>query len=503
MVRKIIQTGWMIVKRSWPAYVASFLMAVMACSSSPQKRSLASPVAVTMSEREIYLLRSQGDQIELIECEDFTTFEGAQGAQSCPAREGTKAIMIPKERFRKDLERALLLPEGYLASDRRLVERASEDFPDMSLKALISDLERRKQKLIEIFGTKFASQELKKEVRDLEAQINEYQLFEKDKAEYEKARADINGRIGSIIEHVVKGDQLLELGGAGNEPFAYHLLQSYIKLAQSPAAAAEREAEALVGKMVDISAHIRFPVTFQMGSPGTEAERGPNETQHPQTLTQAFYMGAHEVTQAVWFEVMGTDLSYFSEQKYCPESYDAQKGICPNHPVERVSWNYIVEEDGFLDRLNARLGLTGANRYRLPTEAEWEFAARAGTTTPFNLGDNITPAQVNYKGKYPYKGAAKGLYRAQTVAVGSLPNVNAWGLYDMHGNVWEWAQDGYKADYPQNPVADYVGPERADHRVLRGGSWGDYAEFCRSAGRNWNGPESGSSYFGFRLVRTK
>ena len=106
---------------------------------------------------------------------------------------------------------------------------------------------------------------------------------------------------------------------------------------------------------------------------------------------------------------------------------------------------------------------------RLPTEAEWEYACRAGTNTPFSFGDNITPEQVNYDGNYPYADGKKGLYREKTVPVKSLP-ANAWGLYEMHGNVWEWCQDWY-GDYPAEPVTNPEGSQAGVERVVRGGSW--------------------------------
>ncbi|MFZ4986563.1 MAG: formylglycine-generating enzyme family protein, partial [Blastocatellia bacterium] len=169
--------------------------------------------------------------------------------------------------------------------------------------------------------------------------------------------------------------------------------------------------------------------SFMMGSPpdeqGRDADEGP---QHRVTL-RSFEIGKHEVTQELWQAVMGSNPSRF-------------KG--DNLPVENVSWNDVQE---FCRRLNEKLGLTGSNGYRLPTEAEWEYAARAGTTTPFAFGQTISPDIVNYDGNYPYGNGPKGLYREKTVPVGSLGRANDWGIHDMHGNVWEWCEDHWHDNY--------------------------------------------------------
>jgi hypothetical protein len=135
---------------------------------------------------------------------------------------------------------------------------------------------------------------------------------------------------------------------------------------------------------------------------------------------------------------------------------------------------------------------------RLPSEAEWEYACRAGTETPFSFGENITPEQVNYDGGYPYAGGKKGLNRGHTVPVGSLPP-NPWGLHEMHGNVWEWCEDWYE-EYPRAPQVDPRGPAVGAGRVLRGGSWSLHGRYCRSAYRFRYGPALRLGSIGFRLA---
>lgn len=223
------------------------------------------------------------------------------------------------------------------------------------------------------------------------------------------------------------------------------------------------------------------PGTFTMGSPSNESGHQNNERQHQVTLTKGFYMGATEVTQGQWRQIMGSNPSHF---KQCG-------GNCP---VEQVSWDDVQE---FIRRLNER---GGTEKYRLPTEAEWEYAARSGTRTPLSFGSCLSTGQANYDGNYPLKGCSKGQYRKRTVPVATF-GTNAWGLYDMHGNVWEWVQDWY-GDYPKGSVSDPAGPRRGSDRVIRGGGWSNSARGCRSANRDRYNPGHRDYFVGFRLART-
>lgn len=226
------------------------------------------------------------------------------------------------------------------------------------------------------------------------------------------------------------------------------------------------------------------PKPFLMGSFGLEYARKAAEQQHPVLLTRGFWLADTACTQALWTAVMGENPSHFKGEQ---------------RPVENVSWNDV---QGFLGRLNdelAAFGGLGSDLWcRLPTEAEWEYACRAGTTGPFSFGDDITPEQANYDGNYPYHDGLQGLYREETVAVASLPP-NAWGFYEMHGNVWEWCSDWYGA-YPSDLVTDPVGPVSGEWRVLRGGSWFDVAQNLRSAYRHRVAPGYRSHNRGFRLA---
>ncbi len=219
------------------------------------------------------------------------------------------------------------------------------------------------------------------------------------------------------------------------------------------------------------------PGEFTMGSPETEKDREDDETQHKVKITKPFMLGVHEVTQKQWQAVMGNNPSYF-------------KG--DDLPVETVSWDDATE---FCRKLSEKEG----KKYRLPMEAEWEYACRAGTTTPFHTGRTIGTAQANYDGTSTYGSGVVGVYRQKTTPVGSFPP-NAWGLHDMHGNVWEWCGDWY-GPYPAGDVTDPTGPTNGDGlRVLRGGAWGSNPGFCRSAFRGWGGPGCRYDGGGFRVA---
>ncbi len=205
-------------------------------------------------------------------------------------------------------------------------------------------------------------------------------------------------------------------------------------------------------------------------------------------------MGKYEVTQGMWREVAGYP-QVGRELNPDPSGFKGE-----DRPVEKVSWEEVKE---FIARLNQKLGLREREGYRLPSEAEWEYAARAGTVTPFGFGETIDAEIVNYNGNYPYGKGKKGQYRKGTVTVGSLGVANGWGLYDMHGNVWEWCEDEYHSNYDGAPVdgGAWVNSAQAAYRVVRGGSWNGRAVRCRSAIRYGDAPGDRDDV-GFRLSRT-
>ena len=248
---------------------------------------------------------------------------------------------------------------------------------------------------------------------------------------------------------------------------------------------------------------------FTMGSLANEVDRSSDEAQHQVTIS-SFYMGKYEVTQKEYKEIIGINPSYF---------------IGDNLPVEQVSWYDAIE---YCNKRSQKEGLTpayaidksrndpnnknntdslkwivtlnhSANGYRLPTEAEWEYACRAGTTTPLWTGSNITTDQENYDGNYPYNNNEKGEYRKKTTPVGSF-KANPWGLYDINGNVAEWCWDWY-GTYSKRTQNDPVGAVFGVYRVFRGGCWFFGERKLRSAYRDYANPGNYGNYLGFRVVR--
>jgi formylglycine-generating enzyme required for sulfatase activity len=229
---------------------------------------------------------------------------------------------------------------------------------------------------------------------------------------------------------------------------------------------------------------------FKIGSPDNEDERG--ESEGPQRLVQlqSFFLGQTPVTQVQWKVVagwpkVGVDLNP------TPSHFKGD-----TRPVERVSWEEAME---FCHRLSQRSNLA----YTLPSEAQWEYSCRAGTKTPFAFGDTLTPELANYDANYTYGSGPKGIYRKETLDVGSFP-ANAWGLHDMHGNVWEWCLDPWHQTYGRTPsdgTAWENGAEDEGVRLLRGGSWYSLPRYCRSACRHRRHQDFRFNSVGFRLCR--
>jgi formylglycine-generating enzyme required for sulfatase activity len=244
------------------------------------------------------------------------------------------------------------------------------------------------------------------------------------------------------------------------------------------------------------------PGRFLMGSPDREQDRSSDEHQHEVTLTRAFYLGVYPVTQAEWTSVMGSNPSHFQTRQTrqtLPSPWFSSEQIGNENvdfPVECVSWDAA---QAFLGKLNASHGMSGV-RYRLPSEAEWEYACRAGTTSPFSFGGVLQGDQANCDGNYPYGTRSTGPYLGRPSVVGSY-GANGFGLSDMHGNVYEWCEDWYGEDYySSSPSEDPAGPSSGFSRVLRGGSWRYGAYFCRSARRNFRVPAFSNRFLGFRVL---
>ncbi len=244
-----------------------------------------------------------------------------------------------------------------------------------------------------------------------------------------------------------------------------------------------------LGQGIDLAMVLIPPGAFSMGSPEEEEGRSADEgPQHEVTFAESFFMAKHPITQTQWRGV-ATMPQVERELEPDPSNFKGD-----NRPVEKISWDDAVE---FCARLSQHTG----RDYRLPTEAEWEYACRAGTTTPFHFGETITSSLANYDASLAYGDGPVGEYREQTTDVGSFP-ANAFGLYDLHGNVWEWCQDHWHEDYRGAPTdgTAWLSSGESKSRVLRGGSWNFSPEDCRSGYRDWDAPDGIISNVGFRVV---
>jgi sulfatase modifying factor 1 len=226
---------------------------------------------------------------------------------------------------------------------------------------------------------------------------------------------------------------------------------------------------------------VRVPAgRFRMGSPPAEPGHEAWEVAHEVVIARAFAIGRTEVTQGQWERVMGSNPSRFADGG-------------PRFPVEQVDW-YEVHE--FLSRLER---LAPGSRFRLPTEAEWEYACRAGTTSAYSTGARLSTDQANYDGRYPLPGQDVGRYLGRPAPVASYP-ANDWGLFDLHGNVWEWCEDDF-CPYGAEGEVDPLRRCDSGRKVIRGGSWTFNADSARSAVRYSHRPQDRGPSLGFRVVR--
>jgi uncharacterized protein (TIGR02996 family) len=235
------------------------------------------------------------------------------------------------------------------------------------------------------------------------------------------------------------------------------------------------------------------PGAFLMGSPSDEADRRGDEQPHEVEITRAFWLGVHPVT-------VGQFGAFARATRYRQTDWqDPGFSQDDRHPVVNVSWRDAGRFCAWLTKMDS------GRVYRLPTEAEWEYSCRGGApeSYPFHAGQplhSLSSAQANFHGDFPYGGAAQGPSLRRTTPVGSYPP-NGWGLYDMHGNVWEWCADRYRAAYyTQSPRQDPPGPPKGSDRVIRGGSWGYRGRGCRSANRGRFVPTNRNYYLGFRVA---
>ena len=387
-----------------------------------------------------------------------------------------------------DLDRMLAVVQRKESQQKELV--AMQQKAEAARVAREADIARLKQQEYEL--TKARQQE---RLRQLESDLVKYRAiagseFGKDMAQSAWDRVLV--KWGLPTGSIARGDErAVATKVAPDVEAPVGLVGSVGKPAWASASGKDQYGTWADLTVADVTQRFRWivPGTFTMGSSQAEKDAAlasaPNskpewfapEVPHQVTLTKGYWLGDSACTQALWQAVTGSNPANFKDSS--------------QNPVEKVSWDDCQQ---FLTTLNGRVAGGG---FALPTEAQWEYACRAGTTTAFSFGATITPDQVNYDGNFPFGGAAKGLYRTKTVPVKSLPP-NAWGLYEMHGNVWQWCTDWY-GDYPSGAVSDPAGPSSGSYRVIRGGCWGNVAGYCRSADRGGDAPVDRYFILGFRL----
>jgi formylglycine-generating enzyme required for sulfatase activity len=283
-------------------------------------------------------------------------------------------------------------------------------------------------------------------------------------------------------------DQIVVTGTVDMNSTGTYLLTYTVQDGAGNTATTTRTVTVVGNRTVDLNATVAMdmiwcpPGTFTMGSPTTDAGRqSDREDEHNVSLTQGFYLGKYEVTQDQYEAVM---TGVTGDRNATPSNWHGN----PNRPVEKVSWD---DAQVFLTRLNVKQAdnLPAGWSFVLPTESQWEYACRAGTTTRFSWGDSIASTNANYNSSGYSQTRDVGQYAA-----------NPWGFFDMHGNVWEWTADWYQPAYPTgNPVVDPTGPASGPSRVLRGGSWSRNGAVLRSAERSANTPGIRTNIIGFRV----
>ncbi|MCM0604475.1 MAG: SUMF1/EgtB/PvdO family nonheme iron enzyme [Xanthomonadaceae bacterium] len=437
-------------------------------------------VGIVGPNGEVILFYKDGGNIVIQACEDLTLLKAGSQRQDCKTKAGTKVSQVPVSEFKEHLKMALQVPNGDYSDE---MDKKIDLYKKQNQLPHVADLEKQKaafekaiakiQAFIDAEGAEAAGNKVA-EKSDLQKKLDAVKAELVSGTDLKSAVKAINDLVDHLVDDLISKSDLTKYSfGKNKESFEFNILRSYVQL--SPG---------ISMPFVDIKKG-----TFQMGSPDSESGRYSDETAHSVTISHDFEIGATEVTQLQWFQVMGTNPSYFSSSSYCADDNIVIGGtsICPNLPVEQVSYNDIK---AFLTKFNANKA--DNYTYRLPTEAEWEYSARSGSQAAYSFGNDASKL-----GEYAWFSSNLGSRTHEVASKQASSN----GTYDMHGNVWEWVEDAY-GDYSKGSVTDPLASSGSD-RVVRGGGWNGSARGLRSARRRSLSPGVRWCGVGFRLLRTQ
>lgn len=497
---------------------------VLGCHQT-ESGSAPDDVGVLVPGGDGYLLYRLNNQIVIKKCPPLTSFFNPDGTP----KESDKLAAICNQgmvtediaRFKTNLSQSLILSSNlFNAEDQKLVDRYKVGIDSSEFDLLRQQRREIQQELEPILGFlrdlenagvpdpagNLTVEQLTKKV-ELEGKLKELDGKLESGKDLFAVVEEVNNRINKLVDALISAPELdrerLFIFSRDGQGFFYNILAGYLRNAplgpkpqpEPPTTPKPEQPQPL--PTVDVEALLKFVTikggSFVMGSLSTEKGRGTDEQAHGVNLQYEYDLMAFEVTQQNWFDVMGDNPAKFRTEKDCPSEHKTISGVilCPRHPIESVSWDRVHE---FMRRMTDK---STRYQYRLPTEAEWEWAARAGTKTAYPHGDN----DWNLKNIAWYEANSQ----SQTHQIGFLGPTGGTGnfpkLFDMFGNVWEWTSDWY-APHPEEEVTSPKGPATGTVKVIRGCGWSANANACRSANRDSEKKENSSSVIGFRMVRT-
>ena len=447
-------------------------------------------VRTTEFKTEMILFYKEHDKIVIKQCEDVTFSDSRSTKNTCKIKPRTKIKRVPLHDLKNSLKMTLQFPKGDYNSS--LAKKKVELYENIDEKNTITEILSRKKNLrTHVARVKFFIKEFANEITDLKILSdlrNSLFQFERElntHAQLDQVIKEIEKDLNAFLHNIVSGGNPKHISSKGNTGFIFNVLEAYIK----PQILSASFQKIQAGK-------------FLMGSSPEESQKyNANAGQKQVTISKPFDIMTTEMTQKQWFSCMGNNPSYFKRPEDCKNHLTIRgEGLCPDNPIESATWKEIQQ---CIKRLNNTLGLSDCKGtpkdpkgcYRLPTEAEWEFAARGKTTTAYFFGNNSA-----HLGNYAWYWSNSG---DKTHPVG-LKKPNLYGLYDIHGNVWEWVQDSANEFLigGSDPLYASSNSDSQNYYTVRGGCWYGRAWVARSEKRHICPSSATDNRVGFRLVKT-